>query len=40
MLGKMLLTNDLEYYAVYLDQASGDQRKFITDQAIQEWMKK
>lgn len=34
MLGKLLLTNDLEYYAVYIDQATGEERKFITTDAI------
>lgn len=39
MLEKFLLTNDLEYYAVYIDQATGEKRKFITDQNIEYCLK-
>jgi PRTRC genetic system ThiF family protein len=40
MLGKMLLTNDLETFAVYVDQATGEMRKYITDKAIRAYLKK
>ena len=40
MLGKALLTNDLEYYATYIDQATGETRKFITADAIQGFLDK
>lgn len=38
MLGKFLLTNDLEYFATYIDQAVGETRKFITDPAIEAYL--
>jgi PRTRC genetic system ThiF family protein len=40
MLGKLLLTNDLEYYAAYIDQSTGETRRFITDEAIEGFMTK
>lgn len=38
MLGKLLLTLDLEYYAAYVSEAAGESRKFITSDAIEFWM--
>lgn len=38
MLGKLLLTLDLEYYAAYISEATGESRKFITDTAIGHWI--
>jgi PRTRC genetic system ThiF family protein len=40
MLGKFLLTNDLEYYASYIDQAAGETRRFITNKAIKGYLSK
>lgn len=37
MLGRLLLTHDLEYYAAYVDQATGETRKFITDEAVDDF---
>jgi hypothetical protein len=36
----MLLTGDLETYAVYVDQATGEMRKYITDKTIRAYLKK
>lgn len=38
MLGKMLLTCDLETFAVYVDQATGEIKKYITDKAIRAYV--
>jgi PRTRC genetic system ThiF family protein len=38
MLGKLLLTLDLEYYAVYVSEATGEMRQFINDDVIDAWV--
>ena len=39
MLGKMLLIGNLETFAVHVDQATGESRKYIADKAIRAYLK-